>query len=190
MARKRTATARLNEALSYKDTLHGHTKHGDTPHGEDKHFPHSISARDALLSTAHDVVQELSRRAKGEAYNEHINLSDQLRIMEYAIPIIQQSQDRVELSNLATQSPEERTNTILEAVARGQISVKNAMDIVSVMKALHDMSNPQSDEAGRLIINLSPLPSTEGEMIANCEAMATPCEAIAKEVSNNCGSRH
>jgi hypothetical protein len=184
MAKKRNATARLNEALSYKDDLQAHSTHGNLSNGEDKHFPHSISARDALLSTAHDVVQELSRRAKGEAYNEHINLSDQLRIMEYAIPIIQQSQDRVELSNLATQSPEERTNTILEAVARGQISVKNAMDIVSVMRALHDMSNPQGEEAGRLIINLSPLPSTEGEM------MATPCEAIAKEVSNNCGSRH
>lgn len=138
------------------------TLDSNTPQGG-RETSTAIRAREELLLTAEDVLVELSKRAKGEFYNDQINLSDQLRIMDYAIPIIQQTQDQVHLENLATQTPEERTNTILQAVATGKISAKNAMELVNVMKSLQELTNPSgAEDGGKLIINLAPQVAQSG----------------------------
>lgn len=137
-----------------------------TPTQDTSQQNNAIQARTKLIDAANVVIDELAKRANGQFYNDNINLSDQLRIMEYAIPIIQQSQDAIHLENLATQTPEERTNTILQAVATGKITTKNALELVNCMKALHELANPNAaEDTGKLIINLAPMPTTNEKAV-------------------------
>ena len=120
-----------------------------------------ISAADIRAEFLHEgvhVVREVLKQARGQVYDMTIDQKLRDEVFQAMLPIINNAGDHVHLENLATQSPEERANSILHAVSTGVLSPKQGIELVEMMKKMAEMTGQIGTEGdnSKLIINLAP----------------------------------
>jgi len=103
------------------------------------------------------IVREVLKQARGLDYDMTIDQTIRDNVFEAMLPLINSAGDKVDLGNLASLDATQRANRVLEAVATGVMSPKQATELVGMMKTLADLDGSlvQEADSGKLIINLT-----------------------------------
>jgi len=111
--------------------------------------------RKLLIGSTDKIISDCVKIAKyGDTGDvDNVDNADRWRMMDYLMPMIQGAKETVKLDDLASISPIERSNRILESICKGELTIEAAENLINVLNKLYPPEVGQDDN-NALIINV------------------------------------